>query len=89
MEISLSSMRISDFSPTVNDELMKKQLDSLEEREEMAAIWLASYQQKLAQRYDKGMRLREFCVGYLVLCRTVLGTSISENLPQIVKVCIE
>ena len=76
MEISLSSMRISDFSPT-------------EEHEEMAAIWLASYQQKLAQRYDKGMRPREFCAGDLVLCRTVLGMSILENLPRTMKVCIE
>ena len=39
MEISLSIIRVSDFSPTANDELMTKQLDLLEEHREMATIW--------------------------------------------------
>lgn len=43
VEISLSSMRVSYFSSTVNDELMMKQLDLPKERQEMAAIQLANY----------------------------------------------
>lgn len=43
MEISLSSMRVLDFSPAANDELMTKQLDLLEEHREMATIRLANY----------------------------------------------
>ena len=31
VEINMSSMRVSDFSPANNDELMKEQLDLLEE----------------------------------------------------------
>ena len=37
----------------------------------MATIQLADYQQKMAQRYDKNVRTREFKVGDLVLRRTV------------------
>ena len=64
-------MRVSDFSPTANNELMTKQLDLLEEHREMATIRLANYQQKMAQRYDKGVRSREFNVGNLVLHRAL------------------
>ena len=44
VEISMPSMRVSDFSPDSNDELMTKQLDLLEERQELATIRLADYQ---------------------------------------------
>ena len=67
----MPSMRVSDFSPDSNDELMTKQLDLLEERQELATIRLANYQQKMAQRYDKNVRTREFRARDLVLCRVV------------------
>ena len=44
VEISMPSMSVSDFSPDSNDELMTKQLDLLEERQELATIRLADYQ---------------------------------------------
>ena len=50
---------------------MTEQLDLLEECWEFATIQLADYQQKMAQRYDKNVRTREFKVGDLVLRRTV------------------
>lgn len=74
VKISLSSMRVLYFSPTVNDELMTKQLDLLEEHRKMATILLANYQQQMPQRYDKGVRLREFCARDLVLHRAVGAT---------------
>ena len=40
----------------------------------MASIWLADYQQKMAQRYDTKVRSREFSVGDLVLQRAVGST---------------
>lgn len=52
-EISLYSSRISEFSPVMNEKAMVRQLDSLEERREAATTRLASYQQKLSQRYNK------------------------------------
>ena len=73
MEISLSSMRVSDFSPSINNELMMRQLDLLEEHREMETIWLANYQQNMAQKYDKGVRSREFRAKDLVLHKAVGG----------------
>ena len=46
--------------PEKNDARLAEDLDLLEERREMVLIRLANYQQKLAQRYDWGVRLREF-----------------------------
>ena len=87
----MSNTRISDCSPAVNDELMIKQLDLLEKHREMATIWQANYQQKMAQRYDKGVRLREFYAGDLVLRKAVKGaqTSTLGSLPQTRKDRIE
>ena len=48
-EISLCSARVSGFVPAENEELMVKQLDSLEEYRELASIRLAEYQQKLTR----------------------------------------
>ncbi|XP_075640520.1 uncharacterized protein LOC142612295 [Castanea sativa] len=47
-KISLCSARVSRFVPAENEELMVKQLDSLQECRESATIRLAEYQQKLA-----------------------------------------
>ena len=52
---------------------MVRQLDSLEERREAVTIRLANYQQKLAQRYYKDVKTREFGAGDLVLQRAVGG----------------
>ena len=40
----------------------------------MVTIRLAEYQQKLARRYDRDVRKREFVVGDLVLRRVVRNT---------------
>ena len=44
----------------------------------MATIRLTNYQQKMAQRYDRNVRAREFCAGNLVLCRVVRSTKDSN-----------
>ena len=49
IEISLCSARVSGFVPAENEELMVKQLDSLEEYRELATIRLVEYQQKLTR----------------------------------------
>ena len=47
--------------------MMLEQLDSLEEYREATTIRLVEYQQKLARRYNRDVRLREFGAGDLVL----------------------
>ena len=65
-EVNLCSARVSRFDPTENSELMLKQLNLLEERQESATIWLAEYQQKLARRYIRNVR-KEFGARDLIL----------------------
>ena len=48
-----------------------ERLDLLEEYREAATIRLVEYQQKLAQRYNQGVRVREFSAGDLVLRKAV------------------
>ena len=48
-----------------------ERLDLLEEYREVATIRLAEYQQKLARCYNRGVRVREFSTGDLVLRRAV------------------
>ena len=77
-EINLFSARVSAFTLANNSKLMLKQVNLLEERRESVTILLAEYQQKLAQRYNRDVRRREFGVGDLVL-RKVVGNMRDVN----------
>ena len=50
---------------------MEERLDLLEEYQDAAVIRLAEYQQKLARRYNRDVKTREFDAGDLVLRRAV------------------
>ena len=70
-EVNLCCARVIGFTPAQNVELMVKYLDLLEECQESTTICLAKYQQKLAQRYNRDVKTREFSVGDLVLWKAV------------------
>uniref|UniRef100_A0A2N9HX21 Uncharacterized protein n=1 Tax=Fagus sylvatica TaxID=28930 RepID=A0A2N9HX21_FAGSY len=74
LEISLPTLRTSEWEPTRNDLAQSQALDLLEERREQAMIRLASYQQQLKKGYNKNVRPRSFQQGDLVL-RKVLGNT--------------
>ena len=74
LENSFPTMRTSTFTPDGNDELLKKNLDLIEERRENAMIQLAYYQHKLKQGYDMNVKLRPLAPGDLVL-RKVIGNT--------------
>ena len=67
-------MRTSTFTSDGNSELLKKNLDLIEERRENAMVQLAYYQHKLKQGYDMNVKLRPLALGDLVL-RKVLGNT--------------
>ena len=67
----MCSARVSRFDLAENSELMLKQLNLLEERQESATIWLAEYQQKLARRYIRNVRKKEFGARDLILWKVV------------------
>ena len=50
---------------------MVEHLDLLEECREAATIWLAECQQKLARRYNRDVKTREFGARDLVLWKAV------------------
>lgn len=73
-EKSLCYARVSDFSPVKNVEMMLKQLDSLEEYREATTIRLADYQHKVAQRYNRDVKTKDFVAVNFVL-RKAVGSS--------------
>ena len=68
------TMRTSTFTSNGNDELLKKNLDLVEEWRENAMVQLAYYQHKLKQGYDINVKLRSLALRDLVL-RKVLGNT--------------
>ena len=74
LENGFPTMRTSTFTPDGNDELLKKNLDLVEEQRENAMVQLAYYQHKLKQGYDMNVKLRSLAPGDLVL-RKVLGNT--------------
>ena len=77
-EVNLCSVRVAGFALTQNDKLLVERLDLLEEYKEAAIIRLAEYQQKLAQRYNRDVKTREFSAGDLVL-RKAVGSMRNTN----------
>ena len=74
LESSFPIMRSSAFTSDGNDELLKRNLDLIEERWENARVQLAYYQHKLTQRYDMSVKLRPLAPGNLVM-RKVVGNT--------------
>ena len=63
---------------------MAKRLNWLEECRESATIWLAEYQQKLARRYNQGVKIREFGIEDLAL-RKVMGNMRDTNIGKLAR----
>ena len=74
LETGFPTVRTSSFSPSDNNEHLKKKLDLIEEKRENAMVQLAYYQQKFKQGYDTNVKLRSLTPGDLVL-RRVVGTA--------------
>ena len=74
LENGFPTMRSSPFTSDENNELLKKNLDLIEEWRENAIVQLAYYQHKLKQDYDTNVKLRPLAPRDLV-SRKVLGTT--------------
>ena len=74
LENGFPTMRSSAFTSDGNDDLLKRNLDLIEERRENARVQLAHYQHKLKQGYDMSVKLRPLAPGDLVL-RKVVGNT--------------
>ncbi|XP_038713399.1 uncharacterized protein LOC120007270 [Tripterygium wilfordii] len=74
VEIGLPSARCQWISQSSNDELLEKNLDTIDELREEARIRTAIYQQKMAHHYNKNVRTRIFRVGDFVLRKVFQNT---------------
>ena len=74
LENGFPMMRTSTFTSDGNDELLKKNLDLIEERRENAVVQLAYYQHKLKQSYDMNVKFRPLALGDLVLRKVLRNT---------------
>ena len=72
IEAGFPTLRTDQFNVEENHHLLLDSLDLAEERREVATVKMAYYQQKLKQRYDKGVRARPLAPRDLVL-RKVVG----------------
>uniref|UniRef100_A0A2N9H092 Integrase catalytic domain-containing protein n=1 Tax=Fagus sylvatica TaxID=28930 RepID=A0A2N9H092_FAGSY len=74
LEVGLPTTRTTEFDVKENEENLRKDLNLLEERRDMAIIRLASYQHQMKRGYEKNIRPRSFQVGDLVLRKVVANT---------------
>ena len=66
LETGFPTLRTSSFTPSNNDELLRKSLDLIKERRENTMVQLAYYQHKLKQKYDVNVKLKPLAPGDLV-----------------------
>jgi transposase InsO family protein len=72
VEIGKSSWRVM-FTPLNNHELLREELDLVDEVRELARLTEMSREQQIAQRYNAKVVKREFPVGDLILRRASIG----------------
>ena len=67
VEIGVSSTRRKVFNEESNDSHLRINLDFLDEVREKASIRVMKYQQKMAEYYNKKVKLRRLDIGDLIL----------------------
>ena len=75
LESGFPTMRSNAFTSDGNDDLLKRNLDLIEERRENVRVQLAYYQHKLKQGYDMSVKLRPLAPRDLVLRKVVGNTN--------------
>uniref|UniRef100_A0A2N9HMF9 RNA-directed DNA polymerase n=1 Tax=Fagus sylvatica TaxID=28930 RepID=A0A2N9HMF9_FAGSY len=74
LEVGLPTTRTTEFDAEQNEDNLRKDLDLVEERRDMAAIRLTSYQRQMKRGYDRNIRPRSFQINDLVLRKVVANT---------------
>ncbi|GKV29043.1 hypothetical protein SLEP1_g38016 [Rubroshorea leprosula] len=78
VEVGLSSGRPGQHDDHNNEQLLRENLDLVEEVREMSRIRNMAYQGRVAKFYNKRVRARQFQVGDLVLCKAGLTNTYSH-----------
>ena len=78
VEVGVTSTRRTVFSEEGNDENLRFNLDCLDEVRDKASSRMTKYQQKMAEYYNKRVKLRQLDIGDLIL-RKVSATTKDPN----------
>uniref|UniRef100_A0A2N9IVM6 Integrase catalytic domain-containing protein n=1 Tax=Fagus sylvatica TaxID=28930 RepID=A0A2N9IVM6_FAGSY len=74
LEVGILTSRTTDFAVQTNEDNLRKDLDLLEERRDLATVRLASYQQRIKREHDKNINHGVFRIGDLVLRKVMANT---------------
>ena len=74
IEVGVTSTMQEMFHEESNDDHLRINLDCLDEVREKASIRVKKYQQKMADYYNKRIKLRRLDIGNLVLRKVTLAT---------------
>ena len=74
VEVGLTSLRREFFDKQSNDDQLKQNLDCLDEVRDQASQRMAKYQQKIAEYYNRRVKLKRFNIRDLVLRKVTPAT---------------
>ena len=74
VEVGVTSTRRVAFSEEENEDKLRLNLDCLDEVRDKTSSRMAKYQQKMAEYYNKRVKLRQLDIGDLVLRKVTIAT---------------
>ena len=74
VEVGVTSTKQATFNEEENDDKLQLNLDCLDEVKDKASNRMAKYQQKMAEYYNKRVKLRQLDIGDLVLRKVTIAT---------------
>jgi ribonuclease HI len=74
LEIGMPTIRTTEFDVQTNEDNLRKDLDLVEERRDLAMVRLAAYQQRMKREHNKNVKPRTFQIGDLVLRKVMANT---------------
>ena len=78
-EIDLAFYRVGNFCASENEEILRKDLDLIKEKQDQAYIRRAAYKQRASQYFNKKVKHRSFQVGDQVLKKVNQSTRVPSN----------
>ena len=74
VEVGVTNTRRTLFSKEGNDDKLRLNLDCLDEVRDNASSRMTKYQQKMAEFYNKRVKLIQLDIGDLILCKVSAAT---------------
>ena len=74
VEVGVASTRRTTFNEEGNDDKLRLNLDCLDEVRDKASSRMAEYQWKMAEYYNKRVKLRQLDIGDLILRKVTTAT---------------